>query len=179
MTIITNYYTMDNKDGVDLNNVVATVNASTPEYPGLNAKLGDQVQGNGGSVWLYVQASTTVTALNVVAIDSDFKANNITASIVASNRYTYGIALFNTTLAEAGQTFWACLKVAGGARINFASTAAAGAKVYVSGTAGMLTTGATTTIPQMVGVAFTTTISGATTANEATLLSFMVPYVSV
>ena len=76
MIIISNFYTVDNQVGANLN-TPQTINTTTnPEYPAPNDSLGDICQGVNGSQWLFVQASTTVTAFNVVMIDNLFKANN-------------------------------------------------------------------------------------------------------
>jgi hypothetical protein len=79
--LTTKWYTMDNKEGVDLN-FPQTISVTTnPEIPTGRLALGETVLGNNGSRWLFVQASTTVTANNLVAIDVNFAANDLTASL--------------------------------------------------------------------------------------------------
>ena len=74
--------------------------------------LGDRVQGNNGSEWVFVQASTTVTAFMAVAIDNTFKANDLTSALIASNVYSYGIAEFQASNAQPNDYFWALLTAA-------------------------------------------------------------------
>jgi hypothetical protein len=168
MTVLASFYTMDNKDGVDLNFIQTSVGVTTdPSIPAPRAKLGDRVQGNGGSEWIFVQASATVTAYNVVAIDSNFKAANATIILAASQQYVFGIAEFPPNqlgstvsignaaggVVNTGDFFWAALKIAAGGKVNCATTAALGAKLFVNGLhAGSLTSGVSVTSPIIYGV---------------------------
>jgi hypothetical protein len=130
--VTTLWYAESNKEGVDLN-YVQTVNTTTnPEIPGPTHKLGDVVKGNNDSEWLFVQASTTVTQNNVIAIDVNFAANNLTTTIASSNVYSYGIAEFQSTLANAGDYFWALRRASGGATVNVSATAAHGVQLYIA-----------------------------------------------
>lgn len=141
-TIITNFYTVDNQIGANLN-APQTINTTTnPEVPAPNDSLGDICQGIGGSQWIFVKASTTVTALNVVMIDESFNANNCNFTAAAvSNQKTLGLAEFQTSTAQPGDYFWAMLAGRGGALVNVQSTAAANAQLYIScSTPGALTT---------------------------------------
>lgn len=169
MAIRGRFITMDNKEGVDLNRITATLDVATiPEYPGRPMGLGDRVQGQGGSEWMYVIASATVTAFNYVAINNNFGAVNCTTAIQASGIYTFGFAHFytdglstdGTSLlnAQPGQCFWACMKVAQGLKANVTASVsvALGAKLYVSGSIpGFLTTSTTVSTAaalQIVGI---------------------------
>lgn len=164
MAILTNWYTMDNKLGVNLNKVISSVtitsNPSQPEYPGIPHNLGDRVQGNNGSEWMFVQASATVSCFNLVQIGVGFKAENlvIASANSASLAYVYGVAEFqvrgsvtvgnaNGGVCNAGDFFWALMKANGGVRVNLSSSisAAIGSRLYVqtSGTPGWVTTSAT------------------------------------
>jgi hypothetical protein len=144
-TIITNFYTVDNQIGANLN-APQTISVTTnPEYPAPNDSLGDTCQGIGGSQWVFVKASTTVTALNVVMIDESFNANNANyteaTTIASMNQRTLGIAEFQTSLANPGDYFWAQIRGQGGSLVNVQSTAAAGLQLYLSAsTPGALTT---------------------------------------
>lgn len=179
MTIRTSWYTMDNKIGVDLNriysSVTITANPSQPEYPGVPHSLGDRVQGNGGSEWMFVQASATVSAFNAIQIGIGFKATNW-AFVSVSNtsaQYVYGFAQFqprggvtvgNATggVANTGDFFWALIKANGGVRANLTSSVsvAPGAKLYNSNsTPGWLTTSAT--LAQVVGPVVQASVAGA------------------
>ena len=155
MAIRTSWMQKDNKEGIDLNNVVVTVDSSTPEYPGAPFELGERVQGSNGSEWLFCIASATVTAFNMVAINKNFGAVNITTAVQASNIYTFGFVQCQGLVStdgslnnvQPGQRFWAMMKVAQGARcnINASISVAVGAKLYVDGTTpGFLTTSTTT-----------------------------------
>lgn len=142
---ITVFFPVDDMEGVNLNVTYAT-NAN-PETPGTQFKLGQRVQGNAGSEWLFVQASTTVTCYNLVAIDSGYNANPATQAMVTSNVYTYGVAEFPPTqqgatvsignasggVCNAGDYFWALMKSNGGAQINALTTCVTGAaRVFIN-----------------------------------------------
>lgn len=148
MAIITQWYTVDNKEGVDLNNVQPVNVTTNPEYPGPSAKLGDRVQGNAGSEWVFVQASVTVTRYNAVCIDgTSFRAFNMTSALVASNVYSYGIAEFQTTQANGaganGDYFWALLKANGGVAVNISPSAGRGVNLFISAVDGAFTSSVT------------------------------------
>lgn len=141
MTIVTKWYAVDNKLGVDLNNVQTNTNITTnPEYPNTvgTPALGERVDGINGSEWLFVQASTTVTAFNAVCIDENFRANNMTSALIASNVYAYGIAEFQSSVANgpgsSGDKFWALLKADFGVAVNISESAGRGVNLYVSPT---------------------------------------------
>lgn len=155
MTIVTNWYTEDSKLGVNLNIVVSVGNLSTNasgdalSYPNTSytPKLGDRVQGLNGSEWLYVKAGTTVTAFNECAISPGFSAQNLTAALIVSNQYTYGVAEFQPVngvsvgaatggVANTDEFFWALVKANAGIRINATGTLNPGADLYLAGTAG-------------------------------------------
>lgn len=144
-TIITNFYTVDNQVGANLN-APQTINTTTnPEYPAPNDSLGDTCQGIGGSQWVFVKASTTVTALNVVMIDESFNANNVNytqaTTVTVMNQKTLGVAEFQASLANPGDYFWAQMRGQGGSLVNAQSTAAAGTQLYLSAsTPGAITT---------------------------------------
>lgn len=162
MTIRSTWYTMDNKAGVNLNAVISSVtvtnNPTQPEYPGLPHTLGDRVQGNNGSEWVFVRASATITCFNVVAIDSGYNATTMTTTLLASNLYHPGIAETqivggvtagnaNGGVINANDFFWALVKAVQGARVNAntSATISPGAALYLSGTiAGHVTSSAGT-----------------------------------
>jgi hypothetical protein len=142
MTVITNFYAVDNQIGTDLNNPQTISVTTNPEIPGPRSALGDICQGIGGSQWIFVKASTTVTALNMVMIDESFNANNaVCATASMSLTKTLAIAEFQASLANPGDYFWAALACRGGALVNVQSTAALGVQMYLSSsTPGALTT---------------------------------------
>lgn len=177
MTVLASFYPMDGKEGVNLNAIITSVGVTTdPSIPGPPAKLGDRVQGNGGSEWLFVQASATVTAYNMVAIDAAFKAANITSALALANIYVYGVAEFppsqlgatvsignaNGGVANATDYFWAALKIAAGGKVNIMTSAGTGgAKLYISPTTpGTLTASATAVhIQGLANIGTLTTVS--------------------
>ena len=143
MAIVTNWYTMDNKAGVDLN-YPQTISASTnPDYPAPSAKLLDRVQGNMGSEWVFVQASTTVSANNLVVISNTGIANNMTSALQASHVYAYGVAEFQASNAQPGDFFWALLKANGGVGVTVSPSAGRGVQLYISALAGAVTSSVT------------------------------------
>lgn len=182
MTIVTNWYTMDNKEGVNLNQTQTISTTSNPDYPAPNAKLGDRVQGNNGSEWLFVQASTTVTQFNAIAIDNTFKANNLTSALIASNVYSYGIAEFqqgNTSDGASGTTaqpndyFWALLKANGGIAIQVNPSAGRGVFLYVAPTVpGSFTSSATSDAVMNIELVASVSSTG---TGEAIIRNYMQP----
>ena len=148
MTVVTTFYTMDNKDGVDLNFAQTSISVTTdPSTPAPRAKLGDTVLGNNGSQWIFCQASATVTCYNVVAIDTNFQIRTATTAIAASQIYTFGILemqpnQFGATVSignanggvlNVSDFMWVAQKISGGGQVNMITTAAAGGKLFISG----------------------------------------------
>jgi len=144
MTIITNWYTMDCKEGVNLNRPTAAINTATnPEYPAAPFALLERVQGNNGSEWVFVKASTTVTQNMAVVIDNSGNANNLTSALQASHVFAYGIAEFQDTSVGPGDLFWALLKANGGVAVNVSPSVGRGAQMYISGVPGAWTSSVT------------------------------------
>lgn len=195
MTINTSWYTMDNKAGVNLNTVVTSVDNTTapnPDNPAPPALPGDRVQGNDGSEWLFVRASATVTAFNAVVINSNFRAQNMTSALVASNLYALGIAQFqplnNVTAGNANggvcntdDYFWAMIKCAQNARINVTASVsvAAGAQLWISPTIPGFFTTSVSTGARMQGIVVPVSASGGgdITITEIGMWTYMLPQV--
>ena len=184
MTVRTQWFPMDGKLGVDLNTPVSVDVSTIPEVPMQPINLGERVQANNGSEWVYVQASTTVTAFNVVAVDRNLQVRNITTAILASGIYAFGIAEFQTGqtsagtaplgVANAGQFFWMLNKAIGGAKVNIVTddSAQPGVGLYVSGTAGRVNdTGGSN--ERLNGLQLVGTASG--TAGEVVGFSYIMP----
>lgn len=143
MTINTNWYTMDCKEGVDLNNPQTISTTTNPDYPAPSAKLLDRVQGVNGSEWVFVQASTTVTANSLIAIDNTGKANTLTSALISSGVYSYGVSEFQASAAQPNDYFWALLKANGGVAINISPSAGRGVILYLApGVPGSVTSSA-------------------------------------
>jgi hypothetical protein len=129
------WFTLDTKEGVDLNNPQTISTTANPEIPAPRAALGTRVQGNNNSEWVFVQASTTVSQNSLVAIDVNFAANPLTTTLASSLVYTYGICQIGTmqaTNCQPNDYFWALLRASGGATINVSATAARGVQLYVA-----------------------------------------------
>lgn len=194
MTVRTNWYTMDGKLGVDLNYVVTSVsvtaNPSQPEYPGIPHNLGDRVQGNGGSEWVFVQASATVTTYGCIAIGAGHKAENITINHVTGTAvgYMYGFAQFKTRagasvgaanggVANAGDFFWALVKANDGIKVRMASASpsAGNSNLFVGASSnGTFLTAGSCGMAGVVAIAATNT-----NAAELQMYSYLMPILKV
>jgi hypothetical protein len=186
------WYSEDPKVGFALNNTftawTSVAQSTIVETPGPISKLGDVCQGNNNSKWVYVQASSTVTAGNVVYISPQFTANNIgtsanaTALVVpaslAKSNLNIGIAQFTNgnptniqatgtqVVANTNDYFWACLEAEAGLQINTSGSITAGTVVYVANaTNGSVTvagsTSAVTLLNLYCNTASTTSTAGA------------------
>ena len=142
------WYAQDAEIGQGLNYTYtvwssATTGSANMEYPAPPAKLGDIAYGNNGSKWIFVQASASITAGNVIWISPQFKANVMasTSFIVSSFGSTYalsdiqiGFAQFNNgspgsimlsttqVVAKTGDYFWALLEAIAGIQLNVGAT---------------------------------------------------------
>lgn len=193
MAIKTFWISEDNRAGIDLNFVQTSVGVSIdPSVPAPRAKIGDRVQGDNGSEWLFVQASSTVTAGMVVAIDTNHQARDCSIAMLSSFQYTFGVANFqpnqlgatvsignaNGGVCNAGDFFWACMRATGQLGINALSTCAQGAnRVFINiGTPGCITTTASNSYflgLGVVGAALATTT--VVTPIECVLAGWLVP----
>lgn len=176
-----NWVCLDDRMGVQLTTVITSVslgaNPSPVDLPLPLPRLGDRCQGNLGSEWLFVRASTTVTQNNALAIDVNFQCNDLTSALITSGLYSYGIAAFTATSANTGEYFWACLNARGGLFVNVTDTAARGAIMYVSvGTPGSLTTTATAT--QVDGIRPNTSMSSTTTTVDVVMTGYITVFTS-
>lgn len=96
-------------------------------------RLGTLGEGDAGMVYMYCQASTTLSQYDTAVIDSNYKANPITSALV-----TEGAGLgWPQVAVDAGDYFWAALK---GRAINIrvASACSANVPLYTTATAGVL-----------------------------------------
>lgn len=175
MAIITNFYTVDNQMGANLNQPQTISVTTNPEIPGPNNSLGDICQGIGGSQWVFVKASTTVTALNLVMVDEAFNANNAVQIVGSLVSHTYALAEFQASAAQPGDYFWAAVQGRGGMLANVISTAAAGLTLYLSSSVpGSLTTTVTSSASNaQVKNAYVVSSLLSTTAAVEVIFSFM------
>ncbi len=176
MAIITNFYSVDNQIAVDLNNPQTISVTTNPEIPGPRSVPGDICQGIGGSEWVFVKASTTVTALNLVMIDEAFNANNAVQIVGSLVSHTFALAEFQVSAAQPGDYFWAAVQGRGGMLANVQSTAAAGLTLYLSSsTPGALTTTVTSSASNtLVKNAYVVSSLLSTTAAVEVIFSFMI-----
>lgn len=165
---ITNKWLPLIREGIDLNNTAAAIVSTVPEYPGQGPVLGDIVEGNNGSLWMLVQATTTITSKNIVAIDANFRAINASTALALDKLHTLGVAQFAQSAADpaVAPVFWACIRAMGGLLVNCTGTVSTGqaANLYVSGSGGMLAT--TSTGTTLIGVYINTGITSATAATD-------------
>jgi hypothetical protein len=195
---------MDNKLGVNLNVVSSFGPVSVSDsgdalaYPdpiGYMPKLGDRVQGNNGSEWMYVKAGLTVTAFNAVAINPNFSVQNLAASLITSNAYSYGVAQFQPVnvsvgaagggVANAGEFFWALLKANSGIRINATGTNSPGDGLYISMTnsgrvagassIGLIASGGRLNGLMFLGSVSIDAITASSSASEFGMFSYIAP----
>lgn len=185
MAIRTNWYTMDGKLGVNLYSaplgVLSSVNTSAAPNPDLIAppmQIGDRVQGNAGSEWMYVQASATVTANNLIAIDINGKCESLTSLHILSGTYTYGIATFQATQANLADYFFSCIKAANGIGLNANTTVsvASGSALYISTEPGRVTSTAGPA-GRLNGINFATSATGNT--KEAVMFGYIMPQAEI
>ena len=179
MTANFSWFPMDNKvPGVNLQQTQTVVNSqgSTAtalsaitgqtgyELPASGAVLGDHIQGNNNTLWIFLKATTTVTAGNAVFWTSGFTAFNATVTL-AVTAGGVGIAQFYTTgngpgsiqstlqqgTAQPGDFFWAATQGAGLVVNLTATTSVSNALYLVAGSPGQLT-GATSGTARVNGL---------------------------
>ena len=160
MAITTRWYTTDNKSGADLNNPVTISTTTNPDYPAASFALGERCQGNNDSHWVFVQASATVTANMLIAFNSNFKATTLTSALVVSQVYSYAVAEFQASAAATGDYFWALISANRGVAVNAVASTSTTSFVFIAGTAGMITSSATSNaLMNIVPVSATLTTS--------------------
>ncbi len=179
MAVNSTWFPMFGKIGLGLGQVFTYSSTATPETPAPQAALLDRVEGNLGSEWVFVQASTTVSQYNCVVIDNNGRANDLTSALVASNVYAYGFAQFSATQANgggaSGDYFWALLKANGGVGINLSASAGRGVQLYISsGTPGAFTSSVTSNA--IMGIALQASIgTSASNPGEAVVRTYILP----
>ncbi len=148
MAVQTSWFCTEASEGVDLNTTQPAINLTTnPETPGLPQNLGTVREGSANSLWVLVQASTTITQFNLVVIDDSFKANNFTtASALANPAYQMGLAEFAQSSADPGSNpvFWCAIRGTG-MQVNVSGSAGTGVTVNNGTTPGMVSISATGT----------------------------------
>jgi hypothetical protein len=120
--------------------------------------LGDIASGDKGSLWMYVQASTTIGQYDFVGVDEDYKANPLTSTAAAAG-HVVGAAQIAVPISE---YFWLALQGRGNINGKVASSCAADVALYTTTTAGVLDDSATATQTLVEGVVIVTTQSSTT-----------------
>ncbi len=194
------WYADDPKIGIGLNYTYTTytsvAQATNVEYPAPPQVLGDTCSGINGSKWIFVQASTSLTAGNVIWISPQFKANNLLAnpslatsfgSTQALSCIQVGLAQFTNgspaniqssltqIVAQPNDYFWALLEAEAGMQVNVATTScqrgpvaiyASGAKLGSIVTTADLSTTASATY--LVNLYINTSLDPTTSASSQT-----------
>jgi hypothetical protein len=194
MTANLSWFPMDNKvpgPGLQQRQTVVNSQGSTAtalsaitgqtgyELPAATAALGDRVQGNNNSVWVFVKASTTVTAGNAIVWDEAFNANNATTTLAVINK-AIGIAQFyslgngpggiQSTLqqdaAQPGDYFWAAVQ-GQGLVANITATVAANSALFLNtGTPGQLTTSGSASVKGLFSGTANSNFAGSNTTTD-------------
>lgn len=136
-----------NKEGVDVTVVYTMTASTTPETPSPPFAVGDVAEGMFGARWVFVQASTSVTFNDWVAIKGSMQANSLTTTnIAAAGGVQLGVAPgatasnggTNATM-TAGTYFWAQVQGSQVAANGIAATSTSNVDLFTSATAGILT----------------------------------------
>ncbi len=136
-----------------------------PSYPSTTLALGTLMNGNLDSMWVLLQASTTITAYNCVSFDANFKANNITSALAIANPMGIGIPQVPSGTIDPGVNpyFWCAIKGGGGMLVNVSGSAGTGVVVNTGTQAGYLTVSTTGTTIR--GILFNTSTSASGTTD--------------
>ena len=94
--------------GVDVAAIyVSTAASINPELSPQQFALGQMITAQNGGEFVFVQASTSITGNDFVAITLAFQANSITSTNAQTAGMTIGVAPATTVGVLAGQWFWA------------------------------------------------------------------------
>lgn len=100
--------------GIDLNNVYVVSASLTPETPAPPFAIGTEVIGANGAQYIFVQASTSISANDFLAITGANQANSLTnTNVAAAGGVRIGVApgapVVTSTGIAALSYFWAAL----------------------------------------------------------------------
>ncbi len=168
MTQVTRFST-SSAEGVDLNNTYTVSASLTPETPAPPFLVGTEVIGVNGAQYVFVQASTSISAYDFVAITGTHTANSLTSvNLVAAAGGRIGVApgspVVTSTGIAAGTYFWAQLNGTGVLANAIAASTASATQLYTSLTAGILASVTSTSSQIVAGVIMT----ASATANPQT-----------
>jgi hypothetical protein len=142
MTMPNTNFANDGKIGVKINET-----STTPLFA-----LGETTVGNNGSEWVYVRASATINAFDVVTFDETYAT--VVAPISTANDFRgdkIGVAPVAFVALEYG---W--LQIKGLCTMNVLASCAANVRLNTTGTAGFLDDDGTATTFQAEGIYLTT-----------------------
>lgn len=130
-------------EGVDVNQVYAVSASVTPETPAPPFLIGTEVIGTNGSQFVFVQASTSISANDFVAITGANEANSLTnTNVAATGGVRIGVApgapVVTSVGIAAGSYFWAQMN---GSQIKgngVAATSTSNVQMYTSAVAGVV-----------------------------------------
>lgn len=116
---------------------------------GVNAlfKLGTMATGTDGSIWQYVQAGEAIGNGMCVAIDENFQAKKVTATLA---RAGHGIGFAQQAFAD-NDLGWVVVHGPGNINMHLASACAADVQLYTTATAGVVDDTATSTMALLRG----------------------------
>lgn len=168
MAAVTRYNTMP-LEGIDVNNTYTVSASLTPETPAPPFLVGTETIGVNGAQYVFVQASTSISANDWVAITGSHTANSLTSvNIVSSLGGRIGVApgspVVTSTGISAGTYFWAQLNGTGVSANAIAASTASATQLYTSLTAGILASVTSTSSQIVAGVIMT----ASATANPQT-----------
>ena len=155
--------------GVDPTQYYVVSASLTPETPAPPFLPGQMVMGNNGSEFVFVQASTSISLGDFLAITTGATANSLTSTNVQSSlgaRIGMASAVIagSVTYIPAGAYFWATLRgMAQPGNLGTAITAPAGANIqlFTSATAGAVTsvTTSSTLAAGLAGIECTSSVT--------------------
>ena len=127
--------------GVDVAAIyVSTGQSINPELSPQQFALGQMIQAQNGGEFVFVQASTSISGNDFVAITLGFQANSITttnAQETATPGFTIGVAPATTVGVLAGQWFWAQTR-GKAVTANLGAASTTGVILYTTAVAGVL-----------------------------------------
>lgn len=133
------------QEGVDFTAYYNVSASLTPETPAPPFAIGTMFEGNNGSEFIFVQASTSIALGDFVAIQNGFQANSLNSTnVISSLGCRIGLAgatvAGSVTYIPAGAYFWCAIR-GGSLSGNAASALTAGTPVqlFTSATAGAIT----------------------------------------